>query len=211
MTFEDLGRVWQEQGSGDFQRRKIESLSTVRGKARRLLSRVHRAGMWIVPLTVIVCAIFFIPGMLASPRPWLAVPGVLILFVWLAFVFKVVIQLGAVKGGEPLPVRSSVESEVQRLRTLERFWGGAHWLFLAFLVGEVMLFESFRPLDAERGVTSGGFYVFLAALVVYGTLARRRDARQKVRPLREELESWLAGLEAFDFDRELDARGGGTQ
>jgi hypothetical protein len=211
MNFEDLGRVWQEQGTGDFQRRKIENLSTVRGKAERLLNGVHRNGKWIGAVTVILCAVFFTLGLLASEKPWLAGSGVLILSVWLAYVISVVLRLGKAKGAESLPVRDSVESEVRRLRILEGFWGKVHWPLLLFLVGEVMAFEGFRPSGAERGAMSGGFYVFLVVLVVFGTLARRRDARHKVRPLREELESWLAGLEAFEFDRELDARGEGTQ
>ena len=206
MTFDDLGRVWQEQGTGDFQRRKIENLSTVRGKAERLLTGMHRRGKWIGGSTAILFVLFFTPALLNSPRPWLAGPGVLVLSVWLLHVIRVVLTLGSAKGAESLPVRDSVESEVRRLRILERFWGNVHWGFLAFLVGEVMTFEGMRASGAERGVMSGGFYAFLAVLVVFGTLARRRDARQKVRPLREELESWLAGLEAFDFDRELDRR-----
>lgn len=206
MNFEDLGRVWQEQGTGDFQRRRIENLSTVRGRAERLLSGIHRRGKWIGAFTVILLVLLVPRGMLASPRPWLHGSGVLIISVWLAYVIKVVLELGGAKEAEPLPVRVSVESEVRRLRILERFWGNVHWLLLAFLAGEVMAFEGLRPLGAERGVMSVGFYVFLIVLVAYGTLARRRDARSKVQPLREELESWLAGLEAFDFDRELDAR-----
>jgi hypothetical protein len=206
MDFEDLGRVWQEQETGDFQRRKVESLSTVRGRAERLLNGLHRRGRRIAAVTVIGCAFAFTAGILNSPRPWLAGTGVLLLAIWLAHVIRVVLELAGPKGADPLPVRASVEFEIRRLRILERFWGKAHWIFLAFLVGEVMAFEGFRPPDVERGVLSGGFYVFLVAIVVYGTLARRRDARAKVRPLREELESWLADLEAFEFDREMDAR-----
>ena len=206
MTFDDLGRVWQQQETGDFQRRKVESLSAVRGRAERLLNGIHRRGKWISAVTVLLCAVFFTLGMLASPRPWLAGAGVLILSGWLCYVIKVVFELGAPKGVEPLPVRDSVESEIRRLRILERFWGKVHWIFAAFLLGEVMAFEGFRPRGVERGAFSAGFYVFLVALVVYGTVARRRDVRSKVRPLREELESWLAGLETFDLDRKLDAR-----
>lgn len=206
MTFEDLERVWQEQGTGDFQRRKIESLSTVRGKAERLLNGIHRRGKWVTAFTVTMCAIFFTMGLLNSQRPWLAGSGVLLLSVFLAYVIKVVLELGGAKGAEPLSVRASVESEVRRLRILERFWGNVHWPLLVFLAGEVMMFEGFRPPDAELG--RAGFYLILAAIVAYGTLARRRDARHKVRSLREELESWMAGLEAFDFDRELDRRRG---
>jgi hypothetical protein len=202
MNFEDLGRVWQESGTGDFRRRKIENLSTVRGKAERLLNRIHRQGKRIGAVTVILCVVFFTLGLLASPRPWLAGSGVLILSAWLAYGIKIVLALGETTDVEPRPVRHAVESAVCRLRILERFWGNAHWLFLAFLLGEVLAFEGFRPSGAERGAISAGFYLFLISLVVFGTLARRRDARSTVRPLREDLESWLAGLEAFDFVRE---------
>jgi hypothetical protein len=124
MNFEDLGRVWQEQETGDFQRRKIESLSAVRGRAERLLNGIHRRGKWIGAVTVFLCAIFFTLGMLASPKPWLAGSGVLMLSVWLAYVIRVVTELGPARSAESLPVRDSVESEVRRLRILERFWGG---------------------------------------------------------------------------------------
>jgi hypothetical protein len=206
MNFEDLGRVWQEPGTGDFRRKKIENLSMVRDRAERLLNSFHRRGKRVGAVTVMLCAVFFTLGLLASPRPWLAGSGVLILSAWLAYVMKVVLELGGAGGVEPRPVRHSVESAVHRLRTLERFWGNAHWLFLAFLVGEVLAFEGFRPPGAERGVISAGFYIFLITLVAFGMLARRRSARSTVQPLREDLESWLAGLEAFDFDRESDAR-----
>jgi hypothetical protein len=209
MNFEDLGRVWQEQGTGDFQRRKVESLSTVRGRAERLFSGFRR-GKWIAAGTAIPFILVML-RVLESPRPWLAGPGVLIVLAWLAYVLKVALRLGRAAGAEPLPVRHSVESEVERLRILERFWGNAHWLFLFLLVGEVMALEGFRSAGAGRGVQAFGFYAVLVALVVFGTLARRRDARSKVRPLREELESWLAGLEAFEFDRELDARRQGEE
>lgn len=205
MNFEDLGRVWQEQGTGDFQRRKVESLSTVRGRAEKLLGGVHRGGKWLVGFTLLLCVPVFSWGVLNSERPWLAAPGVLILWGWTFYLVRLALSLGRPKGARPVPVRDAVESEVHRLGLLERFWGNAHWLFLTFLVGEVMAYEGFRPAGLERGPLSVGFYVALIVIVLTGTLGRRRDARSKVRPLREELEGWLAGLEAFDFDSELDA------
>src|SRR5688500_6502334 len=111
MTFEDLGRVWQEQGSGDFQRRKIESLSSVRGKAARLLNGLHRRGKWLTAVTASLVVLFGGWGVLESPRPWLAGPGLLILLVWLVRVSRVVLALGGAEGAEALPVRASVESE----------------------------------------------------------------------------------------------------
>jgi hypothetical protein len=207
MNFEDLGRVWQEQGTGDFQRRKIENLSTVRARAEKLLEGLHRNGTWIGLFTLALVAPVSVLGILDSPRPWMAGTGSLILVAWLVRMLIHVQRFGAPRSATPLPVRAAVESEVLRLRLLEQFWGRPPgWSPLAFLVGEILAFEGFRPAGVPRGTMTVFFYVALFALVAYTMGARGRDARKRVRPLREELESWLAGLEAFDFDRELGAR-----
>src|SRR5262245_30493207 len=77
MKFEDIGRVWREQGTGDFERRKIEDLSTVRGRAERFLDLLYRQGMFIIAVTFLLLA----AGMAAvdAARPWLALPGLVIL------------------------------------------------------------------------------------------------------------------------------------
>ena len=199
MNFEDVGRVWRERETGDFQRRKIESLSTVRGRAARLLDGIHRNGTRIGLLTMVLLVPVAVMGILDSPRPWMAGTGSVILVAWLTRMMVRVRQLGAPRSRTSLPVRAAVESEVSRLRLLEQFWGHyPAWSPLMFLVGEVLAFEGFRPEGAERGPMTIGFYIALFVLVAYTLGARRRDARSKVRPLREELESWLAGLEAFD-------------
>jgi hypothetical protein len=211
MTFEDIGRVWREQGTGDFQRRTIENLSTVRGRAQRLLDSVYRRGTWIGTATLLL----FVPiawfGVVDSPRPWLAAPGVAMLWIWLIVLLIRVRSLRAPRAETPFPVRVVVQSEVTRLQHLERFWGGrVHWTLPAFLIGEILAFEGFRPLHVPRGWVTVSFYVALFALVVYATAARRRDVRTTVRPVREELQSWLAGLESFDYDGapEAEPRGG---
>jgi len=212
MNFEDLGRVWQEHGTGDFQRRKIENLSVVQGRAERFLSRLYRRGMFTFGLTFLGLAAALAVGA-AAPRPWLAWPGVIIL---IATLLKTLFRWQALRRpreGSTQPVRQMVEAEVGRLRVLERFWKGAvlHF-YLPFTVGEILGFEGLRPIGAERGIMTGGFYAVLFLLVMGGIIRNRRSVSHTVRPLREELESWLASLEAFDYDRKPNAGlQGGTQ
>ena len=205
MNFEDLGRVWQEHETGDFQRRKIENLSTVRGRAERFLSRLYRQGMVIFTITFALMVGALTVGA-APARPWLAWPGT---FILVATLLKTLFRwqsLRRSRADSTQPVRRMVQAEIERLRLLERFWERAPLHFyLPFLVGEILGFEGLRSIGAERGIETGGFYVCLFLIVVLGSLGNRRAARHNVRPLREELESWLAGLEAFDYDSRSNA------
>ena len=199
MTFEDIGRVWREQGTGDFQRRKIENLSTVQGRAERFLGRLYRQGMFIFVVTFLSLAAVVTVVAVAAPRPWLAWPGMIIL---IALLLRVLFRWQAFRhppvDATP-PVRHAVQAAVDRLSLIERLWErAALHFYLPFLLGEILAFEGLRPVGAERGIMTAGFYAFLFFLVVYGSLGNRRAARQMVRPLREDLESWLADLAAFD-------------
>ena len=214
MNFEDIGRVWREQGTGDFQRRKIENLSTVQGRAERFLGRLYRQGMVIFVVTFLsLAAVVAAAAVAAAPRPWLAWPGMIIL---VATLLRGLFRWQALRrprvDATP-PVRHAVQAAVDRLRFIEGFWerAGRPRFYLPFLVGEILAFEGFRPVGAERGVMTAGFYALLVFIVVYGSLQNRRAARQTVRPLREDLESWLADLAAFDHDGAPDAEPkGGT-
>jgi len=48
--------------------------------------------------------------------------------------------------------------------------------------------------------------ILVTVLSVFLAFYNRRDARLKVRPLREELESWLADLKDSDLEGVSDAR-----
>jgi hypothetical protein len=201
MNFEDVGRVWREQGTGDFQRRKIENLSTAQGRADRFLGRLHRRGMVTFAITFLGLAAAVVAGIADWGRPWLAWPGLIIL---VATLLRALFRLQALRSPHAdttPPVRHAVQAAVDRLRLLEQFWNrAALHFYLPFLVGEILTFEGFRRIGAERCVMNDGFYVFLILIVVFGSLENRRAARRNVRPLREDLESWLADLESFDHD-----------
>lgn len=202
MTFDDIGRVWREQGTGDFQRRKIENLSTVRGRAERFLDRLYRQGMFLFVVTFLSLAVVGAVVAADAPRPWLAWPGMVILIGTLLRGLLAWQALRRPQVDATPPVRHAVKAAVDRLRYIEGVWEGAARLrfYLPFLVGEILSFEGFRPVGAERGVMTAGFYCFLLFIVVYGSFKNRRAARQTVRPLREDLESWLADLAAFDHE-----------
>ena len=214
MTFEDIGRVWREQGTGDFQRRKIENLSTVQGRAERFADRFYRRGMILLAVTIpAMAAIVIAAAADLPPRPWLAWPGLIIL---IAILLRLLFRWQALRrprvDATP-PVRHAVQAAVDRLRVMESFWERASrpLSYLPFLVGEILAFEGLRPVGAERGVITAIFYGLLLLTVVFGSLANRRAVRQTIRPLREDLETWLADLTAFDHDGAPDAepKGGG--
>jgi hypothetical protein len=208
MTFEDIGRVWREQGTGDFQRRKIENLSTVQGRAERFADRFYRRGMFIFAVTFLsLAAVVAAVAADAPPRPLLAWPGLIIV---VGTLLRWLLRWQALRrprvDATP-PVRHAVQAAVDRLRFMERWWerAGQPHFYLPFLVGEILAFEGFRPVGEGRGVVTVVFYGLLLLTVVYGTLGNRRAVRQTVRPLREDLESWLADLAAFDHDGAPDA------
>ena len=67
-----------------------------------------------------------------------------------------------------------------------------------FLVGEILAFEGFRPVGAERSIVSFVFYPMLIGIIAVVVFRNPVFARKKVRPLREDLESWLEGLQALE-------------
>jgi hypothetical protein len=208
MNFEDIGRVWREQGTGDFQRRKIENLSMVQGRAERFLDRHYRKGIFLFVITFLgLAAAVAVAAVADAGRPWLAWPGLIILIATLLRGLFSWQGLRRPRIDATPPVRHAVQAAVDRLVFMERFWERAGTLrfYLPFLTGEILAFEGFRPVGEERGIVSAGFYSLLFFIVVYGSFNNRRAARQTVRPLREELESWLADLAAFEHDSSPDA------
>lgn len=209
MNFEDIGRVWRDQGTGDFQRQKIENLSTVQGRAERFLDRLYRRGMVIMVITFLAMAAGVAAGAADAARPWLAWPGLIILIATLLRTLFGLQALRRPRVDATPPVRHAVQAAVGRLRRLERFWErAALHFYLPVLVGEILAFEGFRPIGApERGVETAGFYALLFLIVVGGSLGNRRTAKRNVRPLREDLESWLADLAAFDHSPDAEPKG----
>lgn len=199
MTFDDIGRVWREEPSGEIKRRRVENLSDVMGRADRFLGPLYRNGKRIFILTAALVVPVLAWGVIKAPRPQLALPGTLMLWLWLALTWRRWRKLRPPTPDSTQPVRVTVQAEVRRLRFLERFWGDISWGMIAlFLVGEVLAFEGLRPAGGGSSIVSLVFYPFLIGIIAVVVFRNPVVARKKVRPLREDLESWLEGLQALE-------------
>ncbi|MEM7416062.1 MAG: hypothetical protein AAF389_11235 [Gemmatimonadota bacterium] len=199
MVFEDLGRVWRDESTGEVRRRKVEKLSTARGRAERFLRGQHRRGFAMTVVVTVVAMPFLGFEAFDAERPWLAVPGFLLLG---AFCLAMCVRWRKLRPQPPeptMPVREAVNAEIEKLRFAEGFWGKPSRSWTAvFVAGEILLFEGFRAAGAERYGLDYGFYVFLFAVVGGVAFWNPIYARRKIQPLREELESWMEGLNAFE-------------
>ncbi len=95
-----------------------------------------------------------------------------------------------------LPVRVAIQGEVARLRSIERFHENAEWYVAPLGVGLLLMFWG----GANDGTETIGTSVIVIGICGLGVFANRRGLRVVIRPVREELETWLGGLEAFDFN-----------
>ena len=200
MTFEDLKRVWREEGIGEYKRVRIEDLSGAHGRASRHLNRLVR---WIGPLLVILLLVT-IPlwgwGAINAPRPLLAWPGAVLLWGWIAKQLAVWWNLRKAKPDPGLPVRDAVYAELERLRMVERFRENMHWYLVTFIVGEILLFVGLSADLRESLYAILPFSAAVLGLAALGRRVNRRELERVVRPLREELESWVVGLEELEMD-----------
>lgn len=213
MTFDDIGRVWREEPSGEIKRRRVEDLSAAMGRADSFLGPVHRNATIIMVLTTALTVPMLTWGVINAPRPALAAPGTLMIFLWLVLMWSRWRNLRPPTPDSTQPVRVTVEAEVRRLRFLEQFWGDVSWGMIALVfVGEVLAFEGFTPIDAERTIVTFVFYPLLIGSIAVLVFRNPVIAKRKVRPLREDLESWLEGLKALEHNDapQLDTEGGTT-
>jgi len=200
MNFEDVGRVWREHGTGAYRRKKIESLSDVLGRATRLNDgvrrRMGRAG-W---LAAVPLALLYAWMALRAPTP-MAVLGASILAVWALVVLALYLSVSRGRTVAGLPVRLAIESEVRRLRALERFARNAKWYRIVLAAGCLLYAIGVALAMDDRSARLATITLMvLVLLAVEGMIFARRRRPSRSRALREDLESWLAGLEALEAD-----------
>ncbi len=92
-----------------------------------------------------------------------------------------------------------------RLLAWERYLNTLGWRFLTpFVVGYLLVMAGVSVTWPEGDPTSLGWRVRPSVLVivvsVFVTFYNRRRARLEVRPLREDLQSWLADLRDSDLE-----------
>jgi hypothetical protein len=209
MRFEDLPRVWREEGTGQYKRARIEDLAAAHGRARRHLHRWVRGGLLSLSVLLVITVPLFGLGAINAPRPILAWSGAILLWGWLAHPLAFWWRLGRTKPDPGLPVRDAVRAELGRLRMLEQFRQHSPWSLTAFVAGEICLFIGLGPDPREGMVTIlswSAIVLLIAALAVRGN---RRQLERVDRPMREELESWASDLDRIGMDG--DTNSGGVQ
>ena len=201
MRFEDLKRVWREEGTGNYKRVRIEDLSVARGRASDHLNHEVRFGIPLLVILLVVTIPLFAAAAVGAPRPLLAWSGAVLLWGWLASISAVWWKLWKAAPDPGLPVRDAVYAELERLRMLERFRGNFRWYVLPFIAGEILMFVGLRA-DLREGLGMIlGFTAAILALAAFARRKNRRDLQRVVRPLKEELESWTVDLEELDGGR----------
>ncbi len=205
MNFDDVGRIWREEVTGDFARTRVEYLSAATDRAAKLDAEARRkwwAGTFmafvVVPVYTVSVIFVIMRGYLVSAlgQTILTISVV----IW-------AIEWRKLRGTAPdptLPVSAAVEAQVARLLAWERYMNTLGWRFLApFAVGYLLVMAGLSvTLDGDP--MSLGFRVrasiFTIVLCLFLTFYNRRRARIEVRPLREDLQSWLADLRDSDLE-----------
>lgn len=207
MEFEDIGRVWREEGTGELRRTRVEDLSAVLGRATRFNARARRR-MGLTGKVVLV-PLVLVYGYLAirAPTPISTVGA----FILAAAAVVALLRFRAVSRAVPdttLPVRLAIQAEVARLRMLERFRGDSKWIHGLLVAGYVLyvLGVVLEVADLQVRIAALGFFAFVLGVLELAILVARRRGPSQIRALREDLESWLGGLEGFDLEDPTDGR-----
>jgi hypothetical protein len=198
MKFEDLQRVWREPATGNFKRVRIEDLSAARERAGSYLNHEMRVGMPLLTILIVVAIPLFTIAAIGAPRPLLAWPGAVLLSGWILSITAVWWKLWKARPNPGLPVRDAVYTELERLRTMQRFRSNIRWYLPSFVTGEILLFVGLRSDSRESVWWIVGFSAAVLVLAAVARRKNRRDLQGVVRPLIEELESWTVDLEEMD-------------
>ena len=174
MRFEDLKRVWREEGTGEYKRVRIEDLSAAHGRASNHLNRMVRLGLPSIGSLLLITIPLFGRAAINAPWPLLVWPGAVLLWGLLVYMFVSLWNLGRAKPDPGLPVLDAVHSESDRLRMLERFREGLPWSLPPFIVGEIIFFIGLTPNPRESLVR---VLMFSAAVLLIAALALRRNRR----------------------------------
>ena len=200
MRFEDLKRVWREEGPGEYKRVKIEDLSAAQGRAGNHLNRMVRLGLRSIGTIMLISIPLLVRAAIKAPWPLLAWSGAALGWGWLGYLFVSWWKLGRAKPDPGLPVRDAVDAELERLRMLERFREGLPWSMPAFVVGQIVFHIG---MTADLRESLGRVLIFSAMVLLITALGFRgnwRRLERVVRPLREELEGWARDLEEFEVE-----------
>ncbi len=207
MTFDDVGRVWREDVTGEFRRTRVEDLSTARDRAAKFDARARRL-WWSGTVGAIVGVPWYVVAAFVGITRgyFVATLGFVIITIATA---TLAIQWRRLRGEAPdhtLPVGAALEAEVARLLAWEQYQYNYAWWFAGpLVVGWFLAVGGSFWLTGP--VTPGrlGASIFVIVTSVFLVLYSRREARVKTRPLIEDLQSWLTDLEDSDLGGASDA------
>ena len=210
MNFDEVGRVWREEVTGEFRRTRVEDLSTARDRAAKFDADARRKWWTGTVMTIVMVPVYISIVVVLITRGYLvsALGGVILaisIVVW-------AIEWRKLRGAAPDPTLSmiaAVEAQVARLLARERYLDTLGWRFLApFAVGSLLVVAGVSVTMAGDPVSSGWrvpWSIVVIVALVLKVFISRREARLKVGPLREELESWLTDLKDSDLGGMSDA------
>lgn len=205
MEFEEIGRVWREEGTGTVLRTRVEDLSSVVGRARRLGGARRRRfarTAWIAAVPMVL-----VFGYMAWRAPNLvSASGAVLMAAVSALVAVRYVAIARRTSDTTLPVRMALLAELAHLNAIERLRLDAprirtlYWLgYAGYVLGVVALEEGDPRVRALALAFLLSFLLVVEGLIYF---ARGRGPRV-TETLKDELRSWLGSLD------ELDAREAG--
>lgn len=200
MEFEEVGRVWREQGTGAIRRTVTEDLGSVLQRARKEgTARRRRFGKvaWIVAVPLVL---FFTYMAWRAPN-LLAGVGAILMAGLAALVAGRYRAIGRREADASLPVREAIEKELAHLETIGRFRRDApkiramYWTgFGIYVLGVAMADGGFEA----RASSSVGIFLLMLITVEGLIYFGRRWRSQSGGSLEEVLRSWLDSLDELD-------------
>jgi len=190
MNFDQLGEVWRREASGAPARSPAEEVAAVRARAAELARLVRRRDL-AETVTALAMVPVFAWRAATAQHPLAAVGAATIA----AACVLIPVRLWAARRGDPDPARpvaAALRAELARIRAQERLLGSVAWWYVGPLALGLLLLTAGGSGPPLYRAAYGASVVALSAWVLR---LNQRVAREELRPVAEELESWLAGLD----------------
>ena len=200
MNFDQLGEVWRRETGGAPARSPAEELAAVRGRAAELARIVRRRDRIETGVALAMLPIFAWKAA-ASDHP-LSVLGAAVIAVACVLI-PVRLRMARHRAADPAqPVALALRAELARVRAQERLLGSVAWWYVGPIAVGLLL-------STAGGTASplfkAGYAAVVVAMCAWVLHLNRRAVREEIRPVAEELESWLAGLDEPPSDGASDA------
>lgn len=200
MNFDQLGEVWRREAGGAPPRSPAEELAAVRGRAAELARVVRRRDRLETGVSLAMLP-FFAWKAATAQHPLSALGAAIIAAACVLIPIR--LRLARGRAADPgLPVALALRAELARVRAQERLLGSVAWWYVGPLgLGLLLSTAGSSAPPLSRAAYAAGV-VALSGWVLH---LNRRAARDELRPVAEEMESWLAAFDETPFDGASDA------